>query len=82
MSNEPLTRSEVIEIVREQARSVAEIVLGEHTIPAFPAYFMNTHWLVTYEWLAYERNTLTQCMNDLERRIAKLERPWWRRWFH
>lgn len=66
--------------IAEIARAEAENVLTERTIPAFPAYFMNTHWLVTYDWLAYERNALAHRIGQLEHRIAELERPWWKRW--
>lgn len=68
--------------VAEIARAEAQRAISERTIPEFPAYFMNTHWLVTYDWLVFERNHLSARIDELEQRLARLERPWWRRWLH
>lgn len=79
---EQLTRSAVVEIIREEARAIALQVLSERTIPDFPAYFFENDWIVTYEWLADQRQHLMNEIYLLQNRIAQLERPWWRRWFH
>lgn len=67
--------------IREIARDEAERTLTNRTIPAFPAYFMNRHWLVTYDWMADTEQRLQQRIMQLELQIAFLSTPWWRRWF-
>lgn len=81
-NTDPLTRSEVIEVVREQARAIAEQTIGDRTIPRFPAYFMNRHWLVTYDWMADTEQRLQERIMQLELQVARLSTPWWRRWLH
>lgn len=79
--SEPLTRSEVAEIVREEARAIALQVLAERTIPDFPAYFFQKNWIVTYDWMYDADQQLSNRIIELHQRILRLERPWWRRWF-
>jgi hypothetical protein len=74
--SEQLSPSEIAEIAREEAGRV----LTERTIPEFPAYFFQGRWLVTYDWLADVQQEARQRIAGLEQRIARLERPWWRRW--
>lgn len=74
--------AELRELVQKHAQRAAAEYLTNRVIPAYPAYFMETHWLVTYDWLAFERNQLSARIDELEQRLAQLERPWWRRWLH
>lgn len=64
----------------DQVRAIVERTLTARTIPAFPAYFFQKDWLVTYDWLMAERSSLAGEIRQLHRRIAQLEKPWWRRW--
>lgn len=78
--NEPLMHSEIREIVREEARAVALQVLAERTIPPYPNYFFNSDWIVTYDWMHDADQALHTRINELEKKVACLSRPWWRIW--
>jgi hypothetical protein len=67
--------------VREIAREEAEQTLFEHTIPQYPNYFMQNEWLVTYDWLESRAAPLRSEIDYLRGEIAKLQRPWWKRWW-
>lgn len=79
--SEQLTRSEITEIVREEARNIAIRVLADRTIPAYPAYFFEGHWIVTYDWMHDADESLSNRIIELHKRLWKLERPWWKRWW-
>lgn len=74
--------AELRELVRKHAQRAAAEYLTNQTIPPYPAYFMEGNWLVTYDWLAFERNSLLGEIRLLQHRLARLEHPWWRRWLH
>ncbi len=73
--------AELRELVRKHAQRAAAEYLTNRTIPDFPTYFMNNHWLVTYEWMADADRRLSERIMQLELQVARLERPWWKRWF-
>lgn len=62
--------------IAQIARDEAEKVLTKHTVPEHPVYFFEGRWLVTFDMLQAYMADIT----ELRRRIAVLERPWWRRW--
>lgn len=54
-------------------------VLADRVIPAFPAYFVNEQWLVTYQWAKYladrtEERAIEQVWNRLPRWVRWLSR--------
>lgn len=60
--------------------SLIQQYIADHSVPEQLMYFVEGDWLITY---AYHRETtqlLSREINYLERRIEKLERPWWKRW--
>jgi hypothetical protein len=67
--------------IADIARAEAEKVITDRTIPAFPAYFFQKDWLLTYDWWADHNRQLENRIVALHQRIAELERPWWKRWF-
>lgn len=74
--------AELRELVRKHAQRAAAEYLVNHTIPEYPAYFMETNWLVTYGWLQATRAQLESEINHLQQQINDLKRPWWKRWWN
>lgn len=74
--------AELRELVSEHAQCAAAEYLTNRIIPKFPAYFFESDWIVTYDWLADQRQQLMGEIYLLQHRLAKLEKPWWRRWLH
>lgn len=65
---------------RVTIQEMIEKTIVRRSVPKQFMYFVEGDWLITY---AYHRDTvqaLSHEINQLERRIARLERPWWKRW--
>lgn len=62
--------------LRSIARDEATHVLANAVIPQFPAYFVQSNWLVTYEWAKYLADLAEQ------RAVDRIKRsfPRWLRW--
>jgi hypothetical protein len=43
-------------------------------------YFTEGDWLITFNYHYETIQAFTRMVNQLERRIERLERPWWKRW--
>lgn len=73
--------TELRELVRRHAQSAAAEYLTNRTIPEYPHYFMNGHWIVTYEWLRRESDYRQSQIADLQHQIQELKsRRWWKLW--
>ncbi len=64
----------------EQVRAIVERAITERTQPEYQVYFFDGKWLVTYDALIEHADLSQKRAYDLEKRIARLERPWWKRW--
>lgn len=74
--------AELREVVRKHAQRAAAEYLANHTIPEYPAYFMETNWLVTYGWLQATREQLEGEIAYLQQQVDDLRQPWWKRWWN
>lgn len=64
-----------------EIRHLIQTELATRTIPAFPAYFMVRDYLVTYDWLQWSLQVRDAQIMQLQLQVARLETPWWKRWF-
>lgn len=68
------------EQMRELIANAVERAITQRTAPDHPFYFVEDQWLVTFGWLSTVTEPMQQRIAALEQRLARLERPWWRRW--
>lgn len=67
--------------IQFMAHQVAVAIFARRTMPKYPAYFGNSDWLVTYDWLQETRRVLQSEIDWLRREVRELQQPWWKRWF-
>jgi len=67
-------------VTYEQVQKLIDEAFERRTIPNHPVYWFEADWLVTYGWHADLARQMGNKTTELEQRIARLERPWWRRW--
>lgn len=65
------------------ARQEAEKTIADHMISSdhMPYFAPAGDRLITYSYYREMVQAFSSEINALERRLMRLERPWWRRWF-
>lgn len=72
--------AELRELIRKHAQRAAAEYLVNRTIPEYPHYFMEGHWIVTYDWLQREAEQRRSEIAYVQDQINRLRQPWWKRW--
>ena len=65
-------------VIQEIARLIANRAITERTMPAFPVYFVNGNWILTYDYYDTAHRSLQSQIDYLR---GELDKPWWKRWW-
>jgi len=72
-------RFKTLHPTHEEVQQMIDDAFQKRVIPDLPPYMMSGDWLVSYKWLQREGDYRQSRIDDLQRQINQLQRPWWKK---